>query len=74
MLLRRNNDSVTGIYRMPLYPLPALVALLGWLYILVTGKPQHLIVGGALAAIGAGFYLLQAKRREEWPFQNYETL
>ncbi len=74
MLLRRRGDRLAGNYRMPLYPLPAVVALLGWIYIVVSGRPLHIAIGVAMAAIGAGFYLLQAKHREEWPFQVHETL
>jgi len=74
ILLRRKEGRAEERYRMPLYPLPVVVALLGWLYIVASGKPQHLLIGIAMAALGAGFYLLQAKRREEWPFQTYETL
>ncbi|CAN5551001.1 APC family permease [soil metagenome] len=74
MLLRRDGTTSNNVYRMPFYPMPAVVALLGWVYILVSGKPQHLLIGIAMAAVGAGFYLLQAKRREEWPFNAYETI
>ncbi|MCU1322505.1 MAG: amino acid permease [Acidobacteriaceae bacterium] len=74
MLLRRDGTTSNDVYRMPFYPMPAVVALLGWVYILVSGKPQHLLIGIAMAAVGAGFYLLQAKRRKEWPFNAYETI
>ena len=74
MLLRRDGNGSAEMYRMPLYPLPVVVALLGWVYILVSGKMQHLFIGIAMAVAGAGCYLLQAKRREEWPFNAYETL
>ena len=74
MLLRRDGTTSNDVYRMPFYPIPAVVALLGWVYILVSGKPQHLLIGIAMAAVGAGFYLMQAKRREEWPFNAYETI
>ncbi len=74
VLLRRRGEPVPGGYRMPLYPLPALVALLGWIYIVLSGKPLHIFIGVAMAAVGAGFFLLQAKRREEWPFNAHATL
>ena len=74
MLLRRVKSRSDDVYRMPLYPLPVIVALLGWVYILVSGKIQHLLIGLCMAAVGGGFYLLQAKRREEWPFNAYETI
>lgn len=74
MLLRRRKDRSGDTYRMPLYPLPAVVALLGWTYIVVSGRPLHIAIGVAMAVAGSGFYLLQARHRKEWPFQAHETL
>jgi amino acid transporter len=74
ILLRRDGSESEGLYRMPFYPLPVVVALVGWIYIVVSGRLQHVLLGIAMAAIGAGSYLLQAKRREEWPFSSYETI
>jgi amino acid transporter len=41
------------VYRMPLYPLPALVALLGWIYVFATSKPHVIIYG--LGSVLLGF-------------------
>jgi amino acid transporter len=41
------------VYRMPLYPLPALVALLGWLYVFAASKTNVVLYG--LGSITAGF-------------------
>jgi amino acid transporter len=74
ILLRRSGGGSSAAYRMPFYPVPVVVALVGWAYIVVSGKLQHIFIGIAMAAVGAGFYLLQARRREEWPFSAYETI
>jgi len=54
--------------------LPALIALCGWLYIVLSSKPTHIAIGLATAAIGVGVYLLQAKQKLEWPFHPHEEL
>ena len=69
MLLRRRGVAVPGSFRMPLYPLPAVIALLGWIYIVVSSKGLHIAIGAAMAATGAGAYLLLAGHKKEWPFQ-----
>jgi amino acid transporter len=74
MLLRRKRTAPAGSFRMPLYPLPAIIALAGWLYIVVTSKGMHILIGVAMAAAGAAIYLLQARGKQEWPFQAHESI
>jgi hypothetical protein len=54
---------------MPLFPLPALIALAGWIYITVTSKPAHIAIGVVMFSAGTAVYLIQARRRSQWPFQ-----
>jgi amino acid transporter len=67
-LMRRRSPGTKGAYRMPLYPLPALVALLGWIYIAVSSGARYVAIGMGMVALGAGIYLLKAKHEREWPF------
>lgn len=53
---------------MPLYPLPAAIALLGWIYIALSSGPRYVVIGLSVAAVGAGVYLTKAKFMREWPF------
>jgi hypothetical protein len=53
---------------MPLFPLPALVALIGWVYITATSRPTHIAIGAAMFVAGTAVYLLQAHRQGRWPF------
>ena len=68
ILLRRKSIAAPGAFRMPLYPLPAIVALAGWIYIVVSSNPIHIAIGFAMAVIGTTIYLLQARQKREWPF------
>jgi amino acid transporter len=74
MLLRRRAIAPQDSFRMPLYPLPAIVALAGWLYIVVSSKGLHILIGVAMAATGAAVYLLQARGKQEWPFQAHDPI
>ena len=69
ILLRRRQESAADRFRMPLFPLPAIIALLGWVYVTVTGKPLHLLIGAVMLLAGAGVFLLEARRQGRWPFQ-----
>jgi len=69
ILLRRAGTVAEQPFRMPLFPLPALVALAGWIYITVTSKPAHIAIGVLMFAAGTAVYLVQARRTSQWPFQ-----
>lgn len=51
--LRTRRRDVTLPYRMPLYPLPALVALAGWLYVFGTSGGAFVLFGLLVLASGA---------------------
>jgi amino acid transporter len=74
MVLRRKSIARPGSFRMPLYPLPAIVALAGWLYIVLSGNGLHILIGVAMAATGVAVYLLQARGKQEWPFQVHDPI
>jgi hypothetical protein len=67
-LVRRHRPKA-DYYHMPLYPLPALIALLGWLYIAVSSGMHYMLIGLGMVAAGFGAYLIKAKRGQEWPFE-----
>jgi len=74
ILLRRRSVAAPGAFRMPLYPLPAIVALAGWAYIVVSSKFTYIAIGFVMAATGVAVYLLQAKQKKEWPFHPYDDV
>jgi amino acid transporter len=67
ILLRRRNPGANS-FRMPLYPLPVIVAIAGWLYIAVTSQTRHITLAAGLLLLGVCVYLVQARGRREWPF------
>jgi amino acid transporter len=72
VLLRRRNAAAPNEFRMPLYPLPVIVALAGWSYIVLSSNPKHIAIGLAMAVAGTAIYLVQAKKKKEWPYLKHE--
>ena len=65
-LLRRRG--IRAPYRMWLYPLPAIVAFVGWVYIFVSSGSNAIIFGLASLGIGVLVFLWNARRGRQWPF------
>jgi len=68
-LLRRRGLMGRDTYHMPFYPLPAVIALAGWIYIAVSSGWRYLGIGVAMVIAGSGIYFLNARRERSWPFQ-----
>jgi amino acid transporter len=70
ILLRIQRPELPRPFRMPLYPLPPLIAIAGFLFMLI--NRSHALGGLALAAgvavSGTGIYLFRARRLGQWPF------
>lgn len=69
VLLRRNAPDLPRPYRIWLYPLPCLVALAGWLFLLLTAQPRTLLFGLAALVVGVAVFLARAGRARGWPFR-----
>ncbi|HXJ58633.1 MAG TPA: amino acid permease [Verrucomicrobiae bacterium] len=68
LLLRRSQPELTRPFRMWLYPLPALVALAGWLYLYATAKPVHKLYSAVVLALGLASFFGWTWRTKRWPF------
>lgn len=68
ILLRRQRRGRPDAYKMPLYPLPALIALGGWTYVVVTSGAVYIALAGVFMMIGIAIFLLRARQSESWPF------
>jgi amino acid transporter len=58
ILLRRRAPDMPRPYRMWLYPLPALVALLGWTFVFATTELRVIAFGVSVLALGCLAFLL----------------
>jgi amino acid transporter len=68
IVIRRYRPEIRLPFNMWLYPLPSLIALAGWIYILTTNQAKIVLWGIALMVVGVAAYLWQAKLKGEWPF------
>lgn len=68
MLLRRRAPNMPRPYRMWLYPVPALVALLGWVFVFGTTEPRVILFGVAVLGLGCLAFLLWSWNTKRWPF------
>jgi amino acid transporter len=68
MLLRRRAPDMPRPYRMWLYPVPALVALLGWIFVFATTDPRVILFGVGVLAAGGVAFLVWSWHTSRWPF------
>jgi amino acid transporter len=67
--VRRYRKHIQRPYGMWLYPVPALVALVGWIYVAATPQQrQNLGTAAVLFLAGIVMYVLRAKAVKSWPF------
>jgi amino acid transporter len=73
--LRRSQPDLPRPFRVPLYPLPPLVAIAGFTYIIAMRADAltGLYVAGAIGFSGTGLYLLRANRLKQWPFSGNQS-
>ncbi len=68
ILLRRQQPDMPRPYRMWLYPLPALVALAGWIFVFATTQVAVIVFGVGVLAFGFLAFLLWSWNSKSWPF------
>ena len=68
MALRRRAPDMPRPYRMWLYPLPALLALFGWIFVFATTQAHVILFGLGVLALGVAAFLLWSRQTKPWPF------
>ncbi len=68
LVLRYTRSKDSFPYRMPLFPIPVILAILMWIGILLSTGWAMVSTGLAVIAIGLVAYLIKARRNREWPF------
>jgi amino acid transporter len=66
MRLRARADDAP--YRLPLFPLPPLLALAAWLFLFWSSGTSAMLFGLATLGAGAAIFLIRARRTRAWPF------
>jgi amino acid transporter len=70
MVLRKRQPDMPRPFRMWLYPLPALLAIAGFIFILVARKNflREIRYAVVILVLGLAIYFVRSWRRGEWPF------
>jgi amino acid transporter len=68
VLLRRRAPAMERPFRIWLYPVPIVVALVGWLFIFSTTSVDVILLGLGLLAVGVLCFLIWSARLRQWPF------
>jgi basic amino acid/polyamine antiporter, APA family len=67
-VLRFRAPELKRPFRMWFYPVPGIISILGWLYILGTSAVKSLIFAVVVLLVGSSVFLVRSKLRREWPF------
>ncbi|MES2332226.1 MAG: amino acid permease [Bacteroidota bacterium] len=68
LLLVRRKGKRHFAWRMPLYPVPVISAILIWGYIFFSTGEKMMMGGLTVIVLGVVAYLIKANRNKEWPF------
>jgi Amino acid transporters len=67
-VLRRRQPGLIRPYRQWLYPIPSLLALVGWIYVYHSAGSTSIILSLAWLAAGVVGYLIWGRTVRAWPF------
>jgi amino acid transporter len=68
MLLRKRAPEMQRPYRIWLYPLPSIIALVGWVFIFATTDWPIVLLGLGTLALGGIFFFVWSWYTGRWPF------
>jgi amino acid transporter len=63
VLIRRYRRDIVRPFSMPLYPVPVIVALAGWIYILATSGAVYIASGFSLLALGIAAFFWRSRQQ-----------
>ena len=76
IVLRIRRPDMVRPFRMWLYPLPSVLALVGFLFVLFKrdGFQKEIKYAAVLIIVGLVIYFIRSYRRREWPFGETATV
>ncbi len=72
-VLRRRQPGLRRPYREWLYPIPSLIAFVGWVYVYFSSGPLPIYLSLAWIAAGVIVFLIWARVEHTWPFGSKEV-
>jgi amino acid transporter len=71
-MLRRYKPDMERPYRIWLYPIPNLIALIGWVFIFATSGSEIILFSLGALLLGIVCFLIWSRQGARWPFQAIE--
>ena len=68
LILRSKKNQTEFPYKMPLFPLPVIIAIAMWMFILISTGTKLMFSGLVVIFLGGVVYFAKAKIQKEWPF------
>lgn len=68
ILLHKKRGKASFHWKMPVYPFPAVLAIILWAGILASTGWKMILAGLGVISLGTLVYFVKAKRNQEWPF------
>jgi len=68
LLLRSKKSDIQFPYKMPLFPVPVILAIGMWIFILISTGSALMEWGLLIIGLGTIVYFIKAKVKTEWPF------
>ena len=68
LILRSKKSDIEFPYKMPLFPLPVILAIAMWIFILISTGSKLMTWGLLIIGLGTIVYFIKAKVKKEWPF------
>jgi amino acid transporter len=72
VVLRKRQPTLRRPYKQWLYPVPCVIALLGWIYVYVSASALSLVLSGAWIIVGLVVFAIWARVNRSWPFAPVE--
>ncbi len=72
IILRRKQPDLRRPYRQWLYPVPCIIALVGWVYVFISSGRSAIELDLVWTALGIVAYLIWAYYEKVWPFGSKE--
>jgi fructoselysine transporter len=73
-LLRKRRGTINLPYKMPLYPLPVILAIVIWLFVFFATGLKVIVSFIIVFCSGLIVYFVYAKLQKQWPFVNNEIV
>lgn len=68
LILHRKKKKSFFPFRMPLYPIPAIIAIAMWIFILVSTGSTLVKLALVIIALGLVVFLVKSRLERQWPF------